>query len=198
MAFSWGERLPALTGPRLTLRHLTTADAGDLFAVFSDPQVTRYWSTGPWPAMADATAYIEGIHRGLERRELFQWGIEHGAPARVIGTCTLLNVSSVHERAEIGFALARAFWGRGLAREAVSALLTFAFGELGLHRIEADVDPRNERSIRLLEGMGFRREGILRERYLVSGERQDALMLGLLRREWEDATVNPDLSARAG
>lgn len=188
MAFSWGDRLPTLTGPHLTLRHLTTADAGDLFAIFSDPQVTRYWSTGPMATTADAAAYIGGIHSSLQRRELFQWGLEHGVPARIIGTCTLFNVSTIHQRAEIGFALARSFWGRGLAREALVALLAFAFAELNVHRVEADADPRNERSIRLLERLGFRREGILRERYLVSGERQDALMLGLLRREWEDAT----------
>jgi len=185
MAFTWGDRLPALTGRRVTLRHLTTADAEDLFAVFSDPRVMRYWSTGPMATIADAAAYIEGIHLGLQRRELFQWGIEHGTPARVIGTCTLLNVSTAGQRAEIGFALAHAFWGQGLAHDAVATVMAFAFTELDVHRLEADADPRNERSLHLLERLGFRREGILRERYLVSGERQDALMLGLLRREWE-------------
>lgn len=69
-------------------------------------------------------------------------------------------------------------------REALTALLDFAFGALDLHRLEADVDPRNAASVRTLERLGFRREGYLRERWLVGGEIQDALFYGLLRREW--------------
>ena len=187
MAFAWGETLPALPAARVRLRHLTVADAEDVFAIFSDPEVTRYWSTGPMAAVAEAAAYIEGIHAALRRRDLFQWGVEQIDSGRIVGTCTLLNLSAAHQRAEIGFAVARAFWGRGLARETAAAAAAFAFEQLELHRLEADVDPRNERSLRLLEGLGFRREGILRERYLISGERQDALMLGLLRIEWAAA-----------
>jgi RimJ/RimL family protein N-acetyltransferase len=66
----------------------------------------------------------------------------------------------------------------------VAAVVAFGFETLNLHRIEADVDPRNERSLRLLERLGFRREGHLRERYCINGERQDAVMMGLLRAEW--------------
>lgn len=70
-------------------------------------------------------------------------------------------------------------------KEALPALIGFAFDTLDLHRLEADVDPRNLRSIRLLEGTGFRREGYLRERYHLNGEIQDALLYGLLRPEFE-------------
>jgi RimJ/RimL family protein N-acetyltransferase len=69
-------------------------------------------------------------------------------------------------------------------REAIAALLDLAFGRLGLNRIEADVDPRNERSLAVLERLGFRREGLLRERHIVAGEIQDSVMLGLLARQW--------------
>lgn len=70
-------------------------------------------------------------------------------------------------------------------QEALRALLGYAFGELNLERIEADVDPRNEASIRTLERLGFKKEGYLRERWKVNGEVQDAIFYGLLRREWE-------------
>ena len=66
--------------------------------------------------------------------------------------------------------------------------MRFAFEELGLRRIEADVDPRNEASIRLLERLGFQREGYLRERWLVDQEINDTVFYGLLRREWLGAT----------
>ncbi len=184
MAYVWGNELPTLQTPRLALRQLSAADTADIFAIFSDPDVMRYWDHGPMTKPSDAADYIEQIQDGLRRRELFQWGTSEKSDGRIVGTCTLLHVSHTHQRGEIGFALARAHWGRGIAMEAVSALLAFAFGELQLHRLEADVDPRNDRSLRLLERLGFHREGNLRERYFVDGERQDAVMLGLLRPEW--------------
>jgi RimJ/RimL family protein N-acetyltransferase len=70
--------------------------------------------------------------------------------------------------------------------EATSTLLRFAFEQLSLHRVEADVDPRNEASIRLLEKLGFQREGYLRERWLVGEEINDTVFYGLLRREWRE------------
>jgi len=68
--------------------------------------------------------------------------------------------------------------------EALPLLLDHAFSDLSLNRIEADVDPRNHRSLRLLERLGFEREGYQRERHLVGGERQDSVLLGLLSSTW--------------
>jgi RimJ/RimL family protein N-acetyltransferase len=73
--------------------------------------------------------------------------------------------------------------------EALRLLVDFAFGSLGLHRLEADVDPRNGPSLRLLERLGFRREGLLRERYHAQGEIQDSVILGLLAPEWQQASA---------
>ena len=116
-------------------------------------------------------------------RTLFQWGIADAAD-RVVGTTTLLHVSDKHARAEIGFALGREHWRKGYASDAVVTLIRFCFEELRLHRIEADADPRNDRSLRLLEKLGFRREGLLRQRYRINGEMQDAVFLALLESEW--------------
>ena len=182
--FEWGSRLPTLTTPRLTLRALSESDVADVFNVFSDPVVMRYWDGAVMTTQQDAMKYIDQIHHGFRRRELFQWGIADAASDAVIGTCTLIRCSPNHQRCEIGFALRQIRWGQGLGSEAVGALIEFAFTSLELHRLEADVDPRNDRSLRLLERCGFRREGLLRERYSVNGERQDTLILGLLRREW--------------
>ena len=186
MTYVWGDELPTLRTARLVLRQLSATDTADIFAVFSDPEVMRYWDHGPMTKPSDAADYIEQIREGLLRRELFQWGICDPSLGRVVGTCTLIHVVAGHQRGEIGFAVARAHWGRGIASEAVTAVVTFAFDQLDLHRLEADVDPRNERSLRLLERLGFRREGYLRERYFVGGERQDAVMVGLLRPEWSE------------
>ena len=87
-------------------------------------------------------------------------------------------------RAEIGYCLRSAHWGRGYMGEALSALIDHAFGVLKLRRLEADVDPNNAGSLRILDRMGFQREGLLRERWNVGGEIQDSALLGLLAREW--------------
>lgn len=183
--YEWGERLPTLTGARVALRSLVDADVPALFDVFSDPEVMRYWSAPPFNSAADAERLLRDIQESFRTRRLFQWGIAQLADDRIVGTCTLFRLDTIHRRAEVGFALARTCWGRGLASEALTAALRFAFESLQLHRIEADADPRNERSLRLLQRHGFQREGHLRERYHVGGEIQDAVILGLLRSDWQ-------------
>jgi ribosomal-protein-alanine N-acetyltransferase len=188
--------LPTLVTERLALRWLTPADVPALYEIFSDPEVTRYWSSPPLSDLAAAEALLANIHESFEQRTLFQWGIARRTDDRVIGTCTLAGLTTAHRRAELGFALARRYWGSGYVAEALPALVRFAFDELGLHRLEADVDPRNLASIRALERLGFRREGYLRERYHVNGEVQDAILYGLLQPDWEEAQHGTDAGER--
>jgi [ribosomal protein S5]-alanine N-acetyltransferase len=180
------DRLPTLDTARLRLRWLTPDDVPALFAVFGDPEVCRYWSR---PALADvdaARALQAEIAEAFADRSLFQWGIARRDTDAIVGTCTLATLSAEHARAEVGFALARACWGRGYVAEALPAMVRFAFETLGLHRLEADADPRNAASIRALERVGFVREGYQRERYHMLGEWQDGVLFGLLRREWRE------------
>ena len=174
------DQLPTITTQRLRLRWLTSDDVPALFSIFGDPDVCRYWSRPALGDVAAAAALQQEISQLFAERSLFQWGIAEIESNRVIGTCTLAGLSSQHKRAEIGFALARHGWGHGYVTEAVTALLAFGFDTLQLHRIEADVDPRNYRSIAVLERVGFEQEGYLRERYHLNGEVQDALFYGLL------------------
>lgn len=187
------DHLPTIPTERLRLRALTPADVPALFDVFGDPVVCRYWSRPALPDMAAAVALHDEIAQLFAERTLFQWGIAEHATDAVVGTCTLASLSAEHRRAEIGFALARTAWGMGYVAETLPALLGFAYGELRLHRIEADVDPRNQRSIRALERVGFVREGLQRERYHLHGEWQDTVLYGLLRHEWTgSSTPGPD------
>jgi len=179
-----GATLPTIPAARLTLRWLTEADVGALFAIFSDPDVMRYWSSTPHQDLAATRRLLAEVQDGFRRRTLLEWGVALRGEDCVIGTCTLADLDFDNRRAEIGFALGRAHWGSGYMNEALTALLDFAFEGLDLHRIEADVDPRNAASIRALERLGFQREGLLRERWQVGGEIADSLFLGLLRDEW--------------
>jgi len=176
--------LPIITAPRVVLRWISEDDIDGLYEIFSNPQVMRYWSTVPLPNREAAAALQREIAEGNERETMFKWGIALRDSNTVIGTTTLFNLNLDNGRAELGYAMAHAHWGKGYMNEALKALVSHVFEVMELRRLEADVDPRNAASIRTLERLGFQREGFLRERWHVNGEIQDALFYGLLRREW--------------
>lgn len=172
---------------RLRLRPLRDDDAPALFGIFSDPRVMRYWSAPAWTADGDARDYIARDREAMSRGDYLRLGIERREDARLIGMCTLFSLAPQCRRAELGYALAADAWGNGYMDEALRALLDFGFNTLGLNRVEADIDPRNGPSARSLERLRFRREGLLRERWIVAGEVQDSLVFGLLRSDWPAA-----------
>ena len=176
--------LPRLEAGSLALRMIRPEDADDLFAIFGNPDVMRYWSTPPLEDLAGARDLVGEIQQCFESRRLFQWGLVRGQYDRVIGTVTLAGLDVQNRRAEIGYALAQAEWGKGVMTGVLPVLVRFGFEKLDLHRIEADVDPRNPASYRLLERLGFKKEGYRRESYILNGEIQDALQYGLLKREF--------------
>jgi RimJ/RimL family protein N-acetyltransferase len=178
--------LPTITTPRVVLRWISEDDIDGLFNVFSDPQVMRYWSTVPLANREAAAELQREIAASNESNTIIKWGLALRDSNSLIGTTTLFNLNLDNGRAEIGYAMARAYWGKGYMQEALQALVSHAFEVLELRRLEADVDPRNAASIRTLEKLGFQREGFLRERWHVNGEIQDALFYGVLRREWEE------------
>ena len=176
--------LPIITTPRLVLRWISEDDIDSLYEIFSNPEVMRYWSTVPLPNQAAAAELQREIAEGNESEKMFKWGLALRDSNIVIGTTTLFNLNLDNGRAELGYAMAHAYWGKGYMNEALKALVSHVFEVMELRRLEADVDPRNAASIRTLEKLGFQREGFLRERWHVNGEIQDALFYGLLRHEW--------------
>lgn len=169
---------------RLVLRPVHEADAASLFEIFSDAGVMRYWSSTPWTSLATAHELIARDTQALADGVHLRLGLETLAERKLIGTCTLFNLVAQCRRAELGYGMASAAWGQGYMHEALAALLNYAFTELDLHRVEADIDPRNTASVRCLERLGFQHEGRLRERWIVDGEVSDSSLYGLLRREW--------------
>jgi len=170
---------------RLRLRPLAPVDAAALFAVFSDPEVMRYWSGPPWTSMQQAHAYIEEAAQDLLDGAMLRLGIEVAATGELAGQATLRHFDKQNRRCEVGYALGRSHWGKGYLGEALEALLAYGFAQLNLNRVEADVDPRNLASARLLLRQSFRHEGLLRERWIVAGEVCDTDFYGLLRSDWD-------------
>jgi len=175
---------PRLQGKRICLRPPAADDADALFALFADPEVMRYWSRPPMTARAEAEGLIGEILAGFDQRTLFNWMVVSRSDDALIGTCALFRIERRHRRAEIGYSLRSDQWGRGFAVESVSLMLDWTFRTLHLHRIEADIDPRNDGSRRLLERLGFASEGVLRERYFVGDEVSDTELFGLLAEDW--------------
>ena len=180
------QTLPVLEGARIRLRPLRMDDAPEVFAMFSDARVTRFWSFQAWTEPAQADAWL-AERMGWGPPSVFGWAMADRAGDRFIGTTALFSLSGPLHRAELGYSLMPSLQGQGLAGEAVRRALDFGFETLGLERIEADVDPRNEASCRLAERLGFQREGLLRNRWRVGGEFADSILYGLLRNEYPRA-----------
>jgi len=178
------DQFPTLTTERLLLRETADRDVHAIFKLESDPVAMRYWSKLPIRDLAEARATLERAKRFFPERTALRWSIARLEDDEMLGHVSLFSFSEQNRRAEIGYGQLREHWGQGFMHEALSAVVEYAFGSLGLIRIEADVDPRNSASLRSLERLGFAREGLLRERWQVGEEISDSVLLGLLAREW--------------
>jgi [ribosomal protein S5]-alanine N-acetyltransferase len=169
--------VPVLATPRFVLRGVDQADAEGLFAAFSDPDVMRYWSSGPFTDLEALRAWLLGTSWG--GRTWIAVPAEGGAPVARL-------VASEHGPgvAEIGYMVTPDRVRQGIARECVAALVTHLFRTEGYRRIFADTDPRNVASNRLLVSLGFTREAHLRRAMETHIGWCDTLLWGLLDDEW--------------
>ena len=178
---------PELDTERLRLRVLRQADAASLFAVLSDRQVTEFYDDEPFTEVAQAREQIVSWNEGFGARRCIRWGIVLREDGVVIGSCGYYSLHGWHGRASIGYELARSFWRQGIMTEALRAITQFGFDEIGLNRIQATVMQGNQASIKLLEKLGFGREGVLRayENWEDKGY-VDLAMFSLLKAEYEN------------
>jgi RimJ/RimL family protein N-acetyltransferase len=169
---------------RLVLRRFRPADAETLAAYRSAPEVARYQSwEAPYPVEKARYAVESMVAADPEQPGWFQWAIELTAERAHIGDVGV-NLHDNLMQAEIGYTLAPERQGHGYATEAVRAVLDHLFRVRGLHRVSAECDARNIASARLLERLGFTREGLLRQQTWIKGEWTDDLRYGLLAEEW--------------
>lgn len=176
-----------LATPRALLRPFRHADAADLFAIYSDPEVFRYIPLGDWKYIDESHQRIARDINTMAAGDYVRLAVERLDDACVIGEVLLFNFARESRRAELGYALARKTWGMGYAAEALKPLVAFGFEELGLNRLDAVIDPRNAASAKVLQRLGFRHEGTLREHAAIRGELCDSALYGLLRSEWPSA-----------
>jgi len=177
---------PVLETERLVLRAPVLADAPAIFRIMSDPRVMRYFGAPPMTSLEAAEQRIAGLAADFAALRGIRWAIVPRAGGELIGTCGFWRLIKEHARAEIGYELDPAHWGQGLMPEAVGAALDFGFGPMGLHSVEAQIDPANASSRRVLEKLGFVQEGYFRESYYDpnAGRFTDTAVFSLLRSDW--------------
>ena len=180
---------PRLETERLVLRALQLSDAGFILKEWGDPVVTHYMrDEEPLKALEQAQAWMQSLQAPEETPGFRWWGIELKAKGSLIGTCGYCFWDRQHHHAEIGYDLWPDYWGQGLMPEALRALLRHGFHTLGMHRVQATTHTENRRSQRVLEKLGFQREGILRDYYCRDGIYNDQVQFSLLKREWAAVT----------
>jgi len=176
-----------LLTPRLVLRRFTSADASRLAAYRSMPEVARFqgWDA-PYPAER-AEAFVAWLseHHPDEPGEWYQVAIaEREDPDRLIGDCGIRPRADEPAIVDIGFTLDPSVHGRGYATEAIGEMVRYLFEDRRKHKACADCDARNEASWRLMERLGFRREGTLRESYRDGDTWANEHLYGLLAADW--------------
>ncbi|GAB3786144.1 GNAT family N-acetyltransferase [Nocardioides ungokensis] len=179
---------PTLHSARLRLRPFTSADADPLFAMHSNAHVLRYWDAPPWSDRSRADRFIAACRQMAEDGSGARLALERASDGAFLGWCALSRWNPDYRSAAIGYVLDEAAWGQGYATEAARAVLQWAFDSLDLNRVQAETDTRNVASARVLEKLGFVREGTLREDCVVNGDVSDSWVYGLLRREWRPSS----------
>ncbi len=177
---------PDLKTKRLTLRELTLQDTDFIFKQFSDEDVSKYlYDAEPLMKREEAEEIITW-YQNPEGKRQNRWGITNNEDGVIMGTCGYHNWDKTNNIAEIGYDLAVDFWGQGIMYEALVAVLDNGFGNMGLNRIQAFVAVDNKRSTGILEKLGFKCEGIIRDKHLFRGNYYDHYCFSLLKKEWNN------------
>jgi ribosomal-protein-alanine N-acetyltransferase len=176
--------LDTLDTPRLQLRPLALDDADFIFQHFSDPQVAQYLLDEDALTSREQAVEIIEFYQNPADTNYNRWGIVHKADGVLIGTCGFHKWDTRRHHAEVGYDLGPRYWGRGLMVEALRAALNYGFDRLALNRVEALVYVQNPQSARVLEKLGFKCEGVLRDYFYLNDQYYDHAMYSLLRREW--------------
>lgn len=173
-----------LNTSRLRLREFEEDDGPAVHAYGSDREVVRYMLFGPSTEEQSREFIRQAREQALEvPRRFYELAVVLKTEDRLIGGCTLA-LHADPRQASFSYLLHRQYWGHGYASEAMQALFTYGFRELGLHRISDTVDPANRASVRVLEKLGLRCEGHQRESQWIKGQWRDCLVYAVLDHEW--------------
>jgi len=172
---------PTLFTERLKLRRIVKEDVHRLYHIRSNEELMRYLARPVATKLDDARTLIDKIDNGLETNSGITWAISYRTDEqKLLGTIGYWRLEKENFRAEIGYILDKQEHGKSVMREAIQKVLEFGFSDLRLHSVEARVSPANEASVRLLEKVGFVKEGLFRENFFFNGAFIDSGVYTLL------------------
>jgi ribosomal-protein-alanine N-acetyltransferase len=147
---------PFLTTENYSLRNLTPADEQDIFALRSSDEINKYLDRPKAHTLDDARNFINKITNGIAENEAIFWVVTPKDESKFLGSICLWKISREEAKAEIGFELLPENHGKGIMQEVIPKILQFGFEEMKLETIEAELSPRNLKSVRLLEKNNFK------------------------------------------
>jgi len=175
---------PVLETPRLILRQMKITDTDDMYEYAQSQEITEYLLWRPHPSSDVTRRYLKSIQKLYRKGKMPDWALENKENGKMIGTCGFADIDENNFIGEVGYVLNKNYWGRGLAAEALSAVIDFGFKVLELQRIEARFMVGNGRSKRVMEKCGMNFEGILRSSMYVKDRFRDIGICSILRSEY--------------
>lgn len=172
---------PTIETERLLMRRIMMSDAKELFALRSDERIMQYIDRPRAQSIDEAEKLIQLFEDTLQKNEGINWGITLKNDTRLLGNICLFKMQFENYRCEIGYLLHADFHRIGIMQEAMTAVLNYGFTDLKLHSVEANVNPENTASIKLLEKNNFVREAYFRENYFYNGKFIDSAVYSLVR-----------------
>ena len=188
--------MPEISTDRLILRRMTMKDAQDIFEYSRDPEVARHVLWTAQKHISEAKEYVRYMTKRYRDDLPSSWGIIDKESGRLVGTIGYMAFSEENASVEIGYSLARWLWGKGLATEALRAVIDYTFEAMDINRIEAQHELTNPSSGRVMEKCGMKKEGILRQRLYNKGKFVDVALYSILRedkRHWHTQEGSGDL-----
>ena len=184
----WRQGLPVLTGTQVQLRELRTSDAASLFTLLTTEEVSRFIS--PPPTSVDGfEKFIAWTHRQRRAGTYACFAVTVKGFDTAIGIFQLRELEPGFGTAEWGFAIGSAYWGTGVFQEGAELMVDFAFGEVGVHRLEARAAVRNGRGNGALRKIGAIQEGLLRKSFYKNGEYHDQALWTILDEDWKAKSI---------
>lgn len=176
---------PQLETDILTLREMTLADVEFYFRHFNNAKIVE-GCCFPGPKSLEAAKEELELYciKPFQEKRGIRWGIVRKGVNELIGTCGFYDWNKTASRAEIGYDLEPKYWGQGIMTEALRAVLKYGFKVMRLNRIQAIIDSENTESVKLVYRLGFKKEGVLRQRSYFNGQFRDDVCFSLLRKEW--------------
>ena len=165
--------MPDLTTERLKLTKMSVAHAADMFEYASDPLVTKYLLWAPHETREQTKQYLRQIQTSYHNGSFYDWAIILRDSRKMVGTCGFVKFDVPNNLTEVGYVINPNYWGMGIAAEALTAVIGFGFNDLRLTRIQGRFIRGNEASLRVMEKVGMRFEGYLRESMFIKDGYKD-------------------------